>query len=63
MLFRLPSRKSFIGLITGLSVQERLEGTLAAITVAVMNGANMVRVHDVNECKRAIQVVDAIRGV
>jgi dihydropteroate synthase len=58
-----PSRKSFIGLITGLSVQERLEGTLAAITVAVMNGANMVRVHDVNECKRAIQVVDAIRGV
>ena len=58
-----PSRKSFIGLITGLSVQERLEGTLAAITVAVMNGANMIRVHDVNECKRAIQVVDAIRGV
>jgi len=58
-----PSRKSFIGVLTGLSVKERLEGTLAAITVAVMNGANMVRVHDVNECKRAIQVVDAIRGV
>jgi dihydropteroate synthase len=27
-----------------------------------MNGANMVRVHDVNECKRAVQVADAIRG-
>jgi dihydropteroate synthase len=57
-----PSRKSFIGVITGLSVQERLEGTIAAISVAVMNGANMVRVHDVKECKRAIQIVDAIRG-
>jgi dihydropteroate synthase len=57
-----PSRKSFIGMITGLSVKERLDGTLAAIIVAVMNGANMVRVHDVNECKRAVQVADAIRG-
>jgi dihydropteroate synthase len=58
-----PSRKSFIGTITGLPVQERLEGTLAAITVACMNGANIVRVHDVKECKRALQVVDAIRRV
>jgi dihydropteroate synthase len=58
-----PSRKSFIGTITGLPVNERLEGTIAAVTVAVMNGANIVRVHDVKECKRAIQVVDAIRGV
>ena len=57
-----PSRKSFIGTITGLSVKERLDGTLAAITVAIMNGANVVRVHDVNECRRAVQVVDAIRG-
>jgi dihydropteroate synthase len=58
-----PSRKSFIGTITGLPVEERLEGTIAAITVAIMNGANIVRVHDVKECRRAIQVVDAIRGV
>jgi dihydropteroate synthase len=57
-----PSRKSFIGVITGLSAQERLEGTIAAITVAIMNGAHMIRVHDVNECKRAVQVADAIRG-
>ncbi len=57
-----PSRKSFIGTITGLSVNNRLDGTLAAITVAIMNGANIVRVHDVNECKRAVQIVDAIRG-
>ncbi len=58
-----PSRKSFIGTITGLPVNERLEGTIAAVTVAVMNGAQIVRIHDVKECRRAIQVVDAIRGV
>jgi len=57
-----PSRKSFIGTITGLSAKERLEGTLAAVTIAIMNGANIVRVHDVKECKRAVQVIDAIRG-
>jgi dihydropteroate synthase len=58
-----PSRKSVIGTITGLPVNERLEGTIAAVTVAVMNGAHIVRIHDVKECRRAIQVVDAIRGV
>jgi len=58
-----PSRKSFIGTITGLPVNERLDGTIATITVAIMNGANIVRVHDVKECRRAIQMVDAIRGV
>lgn len=57
-----PSRKSFIGMITGLPAQERLEGTLAAVAVAVMNGAHIVRVHDVRQCKHALQVVDAIRG-
>jgi dihydropteroate synthase len=57
-----PSRKAFIGAITGLSVKERLEGTIAAVTIAILNGANIVRVHDVLECKRAVQVVDAIRG-
>jgi dihydropteroate synthase len=58
-----PSRKSFIGTITGLSAKERLEGTLAAVTIAIMNGANIVRVHDVKECKRAVQIIDAIRSV
>ncbi len=56
-----PSRKSFMGNITGLPVNERLEGTLAAISIAIMNGANIVRVHDVKECKRAVMVADAIR--
>lgn len=56
-----PSRKSFIGNISNLPVNERIEGTLAAVTIAIMNGANIVRVHDVKECKRAVQIADAIR--
>lgn len=56
-----PSRKSFIGNITGLPVNERLEGTIAAISIAIMNGANIVRVHDVKECRRAVMVADAVR--
>ena len=57
-----PSRKSFIGKILNLPVDERLEGTAAAVAVAVMNGANIVRVHDVKQMKRITQMVDAIRG-
>jgi dihydropteroate synthase len=57
-----PSRKSFIGNVTGLPVDGRLEGTLAAVAVAIFNGANIVRVHDVAECRKAVQVADAIRG-
>lgn len=56
------SRKSFIGNVTGLRVDERLEGTIASIAIAVMNGANIVRVHDVKECKKAVQIADAIKG-
>lgn len=57
------SRKSFIGRILNLPTEERLEGSLAALTVAVINGANMVRVHDVKESKRVVELVDAIRNV
>lgn len=55
------SRKSFIGTITGLPVQTRLEGTIASTVIAAMNGASIVRVHDVKECKRALQIADAIK--
>lgn len=54
------SRKSFIGKILDLPVEERLEGSLAALAVALMNGANMVRVHDVKESRRVARMVDAI---
>ena len=56
-----PSRKSFIGNISNLPVSERLEGTLAAVSIAVLNGANLVRVHDVLQCKRAVEIAEAIR--
>ncbi|MFQ5906205.1 MAG: dihydropteroate synthase [bacterium] len=55
-----PSRKSFIGAILNLPVDERLEGTAAAITIAVANGANLVRAHDVKEMKRVCLLADAI---
>jgi dihydropteroate synthase len=58
-----PSRKSFLGsLPSRLPAAERLEGTLAAVAVAVMHGAAIVRVHDVREAKRVVEVVDAIRS-
>jgi dihydropteroate synthase len=57
-----PSRKSFLGALpSGLPPEQRLEGTLAAVAVAVVNGAAIVRVHDVAATKRAVEVADAIR--
>ncbi len=58
-----PSRKSFLGsLPSKLGTGERLEGTLAACCAGVMNGAAIVRVHDVKPVKRAMEVIDAIRS-
>lgn len=56
-----PSRKSFIGtILEGLPPEERLEGTLAVLALAVARGADMVRVHDVKEAKRAVRVAEAL---
>jgi dihydropteroate synthase len=55
------SRKAFIGELTGLPVGERLEGSLAAMTAAILNGAHIVRVHDVGAAVRAARVADALR--
>ena len=57
-----PSRKSFIGLTLGLPVEERLEGTAAAITASIINGARIVRVHDVLQMKRVQIISDKIKG-
>lgn len=54
------SRKSFIGKITGQDEQNRLQGTVVANTIAIMNGASIIRVHDVKEHVQAVKVVDAI---
>ncbi|MDG1843472.1 MAG: dihydropteroate synthase [Nitrospinaceae bacterium] len=55
------SRKSFIGDILNLESAERLEGSIAAGIVGVINGANILRVHDVGSTMRAVRVVKALR--
>lgn len=58
-----PSRKSFIGTALNLPVTERLEGTLASITAGVMNGARIVRVHDVVSVLRTVTITEKIMGM
>ncbi len=55
-----PSRKSTIGQVLDAPVDERLEGTAAAVALAVAGGADIVRVHDVCEMARVARVADAI---
>jgi len=55
-----PSRKRFIGELTGTDVEERLEGTAGAVAWCAANGVDIVRVHDVKEMVRVVRVVDAI---
>jgi dihydropteroate synthase len=57
------SRKSFIGKILNGEANERLEGTLSSIAICVLNGAHIIRCHDVLQAKKAIVVADAIRLV
>jgi len=54
------SRKSFIGKITGLPPDKRLEGSLAAAIIASSKGADFIRTHDVEETSRALKVADSI---
>lgn len=56
-----PSRKSFIGQITGAAVGDRLAGTLAAVAAAVLAGADFVRVHDVAAARQAARLAAAVR--
>ncbi len=54
------SRKSFIGNILNLPPEERLEGSISSGIIGVLNGAHMLRVHDVKEFLRAVRVADRI---
>lgn len=56
------SRKSFIGNVLGLPVEERLEGSLAVAAIGVLKGARVLRVHDVKETVRAVKMARAIMG-
>ncbi len=56
------SRKSFIGkILNDAPAEQRLEGTAAAVAVSIVNGANIVRVHDVEYITKIVKVVDAIK--
>ena len=56
-----PSRKRFIGELTGAPTDDRVPGTIAAVVRCVLAGVAMVRVHDVAACKQAITVIEAIQ--
>ena len=55
-----PSRKSFIGKTLDLPVNERLEGTAAAVALSIAGGVDVVRVHDVKAMVRVARMADAI---
>ncbi len=55
-----PSRKSFIGQVLDLPVDQREEGTAASIAISIARGADIVRVHNVGEMARVVKLSDAI---
>ena len=54
------SRKSTIGKVLDLSVEQRVEGTAATVAIGIANGADIVRVHDVREMVRVARMADAV---
>lgn len=63
--FQLPilvgsSRKSFLGKILNLPVDQRLLGTVASVVIAIVRGAHLVRVHNVEKIRQVVAVTDAI---
>ena len=56
-----PSRKSFIGKMLGLNVDDRLEATLATLSFAYQNGASIFRVHDVGPAKKYLSMTKILR--
>jgi len=57
-----PSRKSFIGKVTGAGPEDRTAATAVVSAIACLRGAHVVRVHDVKEVREAIRLADSIRG-
>ena len=54
------SRKSMLGILTGLPVMERMVPSVASAVIAAMKGAKILRVHDVKETRQALQIVGAL---
>ncbi len=57
------SRKGFIGEILNRPVEERLIGTITANTLAILNGANIIRVHDVSDAVEMVKIIDSVRRI
>ena len=57
-----PSRKRFIGELTGAPADDRIPGSIAAFLKCVEAGVDIVRVHDVAACKQAITITEAIQS-
>ena len=57
-----PSRKRFIGDLTGKQINDRDFGTAAVIAWAVLQGVPLVRVHDVDSIKDVLKILEAIQG-
>ncbi|MFC1666806.1 dihydropteroate synthase [Candidatus Omnitrophota bacterium] len=55
-----PSRKSFIGNVLGVEPKQRIFGTAASVALAIKNGADIIRIHDVKEMKQVAMLSDAI---
>ena len=55
-----PSRKSFIKMVLNLPADERVEGTAASVAIGIAHGADVVRVHDVQQMVRVCRLSDAI---
>ncbi|MEI6289100.1 MAG: dihydropteroate synthase [Chloroflexota bacterium] len=55
-----PSRKSFIGFTLNLPPEQRVEGTAAAVSVGIVRGADIIRVHDVEIMVRVARMTDAV---
>jgi len=57
------SNKSFIGKTLNAEIEERLEGTAATVAIGILNGASILRVHDIAQMKRVSTMVDAVLNV
>ena len=56
------SRKGMIYKTLGVNAEQALNGTTVANTIALMNGTNLLRVHDVKEAKEAVKILAAYKG-
>lgn len=56
------SRKAFLGALTSAGIEDRLPGTIASCLIAVQNGVNLLRVHDVKEVRAGLQIAEAIKA-